>query len=876
MDTKQLNEALSKIYGEEDARIVFWNDPQQEFARVVESLDLDGVHVVRLDQVGSIETKLRVERDEPDSKFLLYAPEEEPEFEDDILLDIRLYSRSFRADRSSIILDELGLARQSLRGHLALRRKFFDSKERLSRLRQLANPDDNELDLDRKMLAVVTKADQPELFNIVRTLFHSMAEQDELDLEVPPPAWTQIEKFDLDGSFWKLVAASFGYDDEAPSLQKLLMRLMLSDFGHQLGIDAPPAIQKQQLGRSGTHNAVVCLAQWRDSSKQATSFNTLSDAIAATTHIDDQLSGIEPETLAEAVTFRNVDRAILLGLLERLSATKDHLKADDIRSLVSRRQDEHWIASLSVPEQQRKSRRAAYEAVAVAAEFFGLRNQHANGFAGNTAEEMYNLYTNELYKFDQLYRHFCRNADVAESHGWDILKMLRKEVEAAYNNWYLVQLGLKWSKFVDAGGSATGLLDKWQIADAPNQYRFYETHVAPRQREAENRRSFVVISDAFRYEAGKELTKVLNGEYRFQAELSTQLSVLPSYTALGMASLLPHKQLEYTAKGDVLADGISTSGSDNRNKILAKQDGIAVQADDLLKLSKEEGRELIDGKKVVYVYHNEIDTRGENPATEGDTFHATGDAIRELADVVRYIINSLNGNYVLVTADHGFLFSESAPEETNKSKLTEKPDGTVKAKKRYLIGHDLPDHEDAWHGKTETTAKCDGGMEFWIPKGSNRFHFVGGARFIHGGAMPQEVIVPVITVRQAKSKKALEKTKTKQVAVSVLGNNHKITTHAHRFKLVQMEPVSERAKPLTVKIAIYDGDDPVSSIETVSFTSESTSLDDRQQSVMLTLRDQQFDKTRRYRLVLKDASTEFEIHSQDVTIDRAIADDFDF
>lgn len=156
------------------------------------------------------------------------------------------------------------------------------------------------------------------------------------------------------------------------------------------------------------------------------------------------------------------------------------------------------------------------------------------------------------------------------------------------------------------------------------------------------------------------------------------------------------------------------------------------------------------------------------------------------------------------------LFSESAPEETDKSKLTAKPSGTVKAKKRYLIGHDLPDHEDAWHGKTEITAKCDGGMELWIPKGSKRFHFVGGARFIHGGAMPQEVIVPVITVRQAKSKKTLEKTKTKQVAVSVLGNNHKSTTHAHRFKLVQMEPVSERAKPLTVKIAIYDGDDPVS------------------------------------------------------------------
>ena len=45
---------------------------------------------------------------------------------------------------------------------------------------------------------------------------------------------------------------------------------------------------------------------------------------------------------------------------------------------------------------------------------------------------------------------------------------------------------------------------------------------------------------------------------------------------------------------------------------------------------------------------------------------------------------------------------------------------------------------------------------------------------------------------------------------------------------------------------------------------------------MLTLQDQQFDKKTRYRLVLKDASTDFELQSHDVTIDRAIADDFDF
>ena len=149
--------------------------------------------------------------------------------------------------------------------------------------------------------------------------------------------------------------------------------------------------------------------------------------------------------------------------------------------------------------------------------------------------------------------------------------------------------------------------------------------------------------------------------------------MLPSYTALGMASLLPHKQLEYTDSGDVLADGLSTAGRANRDQILATVGGMAVSADALIKLKKSEGRALVDGKKVVYVYHDKIDAIGDKRATENDTFQATHDAIRELADVVRYIVNNLNGTHIVVTADHGFLFTESTPGETDKSQLINKP-----------------------------------------------------------------------------------------------------------------------------------------------------------------------------------------------------------
>ena len=452
-----------------------------------------------------------------------------------------------------------------------------------------------------------------------------------------------------------------------------------------------------------------------------------------------------------------------------------------------------------------------------------------------------------------------------------MLKTLREEIEARYCNGYLAPIALTWGKFVDAE-----LPERWAIDGVQNQYRFFAQHIAPWLKEADNRRAFVIVSDAMRYEVAEELTGYLNGTYRFQAELSSQLGVLPSYTALGMASLLPHSILEYSAKGDVLADGKPTASLDQRNEILSARGGMAVKADTLLAMKKEEGRDFIAGKRFVYIFHDEIDARGDKTATEGDTFEAVRKTIRELADLVRYVFNNLNGNYVAITADHGFLFTETPPGDPEKSRLADKPDRTVIAKKRYLLGYDLPDREQAWRGDTAVTAAARGGMQFWVPKGNNRFHFTGGARFVHGGAMLQEIVVPVIKVKHLKDKGQREKTRSRQVAVQVLGTRHKITAPKHRFNLLQMEAVSDRARAVTLKIAVYEGDDPVTTIESATFDSTSSSLDERQKSVILTLRDRPYDKRKPYRLVLRDADTGIEQASLEITIDRAITDDFDF
>jgi uncharacterized protein (TIGR02687 family) len=914
MDVQQIHKALDRIFNEEQARIVFWNDPERDFEALLPALDLERVEILKLADaaggasagrnpeaaasrasdpsgreerertatqrsvkgktdpctVGALEAKIRMEREQPQGRFLLYQAGEEPEYDKDWLLDIRLYSRSFRADRASILLQALDLRQQQLRTHLQRRRKFFDNQERLRKLKQLVAPDDDDAALDRKMLAVVTRADQPELFDILRTLLHSMAEGEGAGLDAVPAAWEQVEKLELDEPFWRMIHEAFGYTEEMPSLKSLLIRLMVSDLAASLGTELPASLQHLQLSRSGSARAVVCLAQWRDSSSKAASFDRLSDEVGALLKIADALRGLETEALLDVVTFVEVEKAIVRGLLERVRSTAETIDASEIRAIARQRQAAHWVASASVPDAQRNARSAIHEGLAAAAELFALRNRHRDGFEASDVAELYRAYETELFRFDLLYRHFCWNADVAASQGWDMLKPLRQDVESCYCHWYLTRLGLSWGQWMGP------LLQHWSVPGVPNQHRFFERWIRPRLNESQKRRVFVIISDALRYEIAHELTALLNGAYRLEAELSSQLGVLPSYTALGMASLLPHKVLEYGSKGEVLLDGGGTSSLEQRDAILVKVGGMAVKADELLHLTKTRGRELIGDRQVIYVYHDEIDARGDKAATEGDTFEAAAKAIGELADLVRHIVNNLNGNTVLITADHGFLYTDSGPGETEKSTLSDKPEGTVLAKKRFLLGFGLPDSADAWHGHTSRTAGAEGGMELWVPKGANRFHFVGGARFVHGGAMPQEIVVPVITVKHLKDKETREKTRARQVAVQVLGAKHKITTASHRFVLLQMEPVSDRVKAIVVKVAIYEGDDVVTNVETVTFDSQSSTIDERQKPVILTLVDHEYDKRKPYRLLLRDSETGIEHQSVDVTIDRAIIDDFDF
>jgi hypothetical protein len=248
VELQRIGHGLERLFQTEGCRVVFWHDPEREFEETLASLDLGGVTLLRLDKHSALALKVRLEEEDPSGRYLLYAPFEPPPPEQDWLLDLRLYGASFSADRASMLLADLGLTQQALRQHLAERAKFFANRERLERLKKLVIPNDSALDLDRKIIAALAKADQPEFFNVLISLFDAIPGG---DLDALPPAWAEMEKFGVLPAFWELVASHFGYHDPAPTLKNLLIRLLLADFDHGCRAGLPAGLKHLARARQG-------------------------------------------------------------------------------------------------------------------------------------------------------------------------------------------------------------------------------------------------------------------------------------------------------------------------------------------------------------------------------------------------------------------------------------------------------------------------------------------------------------------------------------------------------------------------------------------------------------------------------------------------
>ncbi len=874
MDTQQLTQGLKRAFFVEGHRIVFWYDAEQSFADELNQLDLPGVNILNMHGQSTFGLKLKLECEDKEGKYLLYFPIAEPEANDDWLLDIKLYSRSFYADRMSLIFNDFGLQQQSLRAHLAKRERFLSSKARTNSLKRLIQPTDSPEALDLAMIAVVIGASASDISTLLCTLADA-AVQGEHGLDANPVAIDELYKYGLMPTLLQSLREEVGYpasleevNGEKPfNFSHFLIRLLATAFCENIG-DVPgwatstvmPSANARATSRS-------LLSRWRDSSRHYKSYDAVSDWVSNALRIPERIRDIPVETLANSATFQAVERQIVSDLTKFIPDASAR-ELSQFTRIISDRLDNYW-ASRHKDDEIRRKYRLLYSALSAAIDLFTLRHDHVEGFHFSSTESLYKAYQSDLYRFDTSYRHYFAASRLAHV---ELLKKLDDAVEQCYASWYLDQLGRCWSDRIESEHR----LDHWALSGIPSQQDFYEHFVRPQLDSHRNKRVVVIISDAFRYEAAVELCERINQKRYSEATLTSQLGVLPSYTTLGMASLLPHKTLEYRADGgdNVFVDSQSTAGTQARNAILAQYHGMAVTADQIKEWSRDAGREALKDQQLVYVYHNVIDDRSDSGGqSESDTFQHVEYAIEELNELTKKILMHFNTSTVLITADHGFLFQQSKMEAADRTSLVEKPENTIKSKKRYVIAHSLPAAKDVWRGSTKLTAGTSSDTQFWIPKGANRFHFVGGARFVHGGAMPQEIVVPVITVNQLRGEKAEKRTKRK-VGVISPKSSLKMVTHIQRFDLIQTESVSELVLPITVAVAIYEDNKAVSSEEVVTFDCATDSMTERMKQIRLSLIGKDFDRQKDYFMIIRDKDMNTELERYRVTIDLAFTDDF--
>lgn len=873
MNIDQLKYGLEQAFFKENNRIVFWYDPENDFTNELASIALTNVNIINMEDESTFGIKLKLELEDTVGKYLLYFPSKEPEPEKDWLLDIKLYSRSFYADRFSIIFNELGLHQQSLREHLAKRDKFLASKARLNALKKWVVPDCTVLELDLAMIAVVVKAENCDLPHILFSLAEEAVENDS-GLEDTPASQIDLEKYALLPSLVKFLQDEIGYPASVEELRDggsfkfgyFLIRLLTTGFCESIG-DVPDWAQNLVIPSSSAKaTSRAMLSRWRDSSRYYRAFDVVSSWVSEALRIKDKLNDFDVNELAQVETFEAVERQIIIEIAHAIPQS-ERLQLAEYSEVIASRLDNYW-ASRHKDDDTRKKYRVIYKALSSAVDLFSLRHEYSAGFNFTNTHDLYNAYERELYKFDMAYRHYSEASYRAHV---EVLKNLDESVEQCYSHWFIDNLSSNWGEKIVSEDK----LNLWHIDGIANQQDFYNKQVSSAFSKAKKSRVVVIISDAFRYEAAVELKDRINEKRYSEATLISQLGVVPSYTTLGMASLLPHNTLEYREGigDDVFVDGQSSKGTASRNRILTAYKGIAVTAEEMKGWSRDEGREVLRDQQLVYVYHNVVDARGDSSSTESETFLAVEHAIEELTELTRKILMHFNTTTVLVTADHGFLFQKSKLDDSDRTSLAEKPTNTLKSKKRYVIGFDLPEPKDALSGTTINTAGTSSDTRFWVPKGANRFHFVGGARFVHGGVMPQEIVVPVLTVKQLRGQKAEKRTKRK-VGVISAKTALKMVNNIQRFDLMQTEAVTDQVLPVTISTAIYDGNVIVSSEEVLTFESATDSVAERVKQVRLSLSGTDFDRKKDYFLILKDKDLNTEVERYRVTIDLAFTDDF--
>jgi uncharacterized protein (TIGR02687 family) len=360
------------------------------------------------------------------------------------------------------------------------------------------------------------------------------------------------------------------------------------------------------------------------------------------------------------------------------------------------------------------------------------------------------------------------------------------------------------------------------------------------------------------------------------------LGSLPTYTQLGMASLLPNRDMRIADNDTsaVIVDGQSSQGTENRKKILAQGRAgdrtTAVQADDLLKMQRDDYRALFRDHDVIYVYHNLIDATGDKPATEDRVFEAVEKTLDELVQLVKKLA-AANANNLLITADHGFIYQHRPIDESDFSGSEVVGETILFRNRRFVLGHGLKPQQGLKLYKPDE-AGLQGDVEILIPKSINRLRLKGsGSRFVHGGATLQEAVVPVVRINKKRQ------SDTSTVDVEIIGSTNQVITASQiSVRFYQSVPATEKTQGRRLRAGIFSqSGELISDSHELVFDFRSENPREREHPVRFLL-SRKADDCNGQEVVLRleeqhgDTSHYSEYRSARYILRRSFTNDFDF
>lgn len=754
--------------------IVFWYDPNEQ--ETLETLEkaFPEISVRPLTERNFFTLKLEIELEKPKESFLLYSNNPKPEHKNNYLLDILMYGTEFKSDDTALLAEVLSINDHILRKLMQQYPLFFKNKERKMSLGRVLPSNASEEILELSILAVLTGSKVPEARVIAKNILLSGLTLESNELV------TKIVKFYSWDRTVKIIQQYFGIllEKSETILQELMEILYYQHF--RRNTEWQPKEWEAKWNSTSPNICALFIDDWMNSNEteQETLQKYLMDWETKHT-LGRILHSRSIEEIEKITTVPVVDALIIEKYVAEFDL--ELIDADMWLKRINNRLITYW------------GRKSSYISIYRALYHATKMVDYKNKFTCETDTDVYDKYAKVWYLVDQAYRKFMYCYTKIDQREW--LKDIPLKITNWYENEFLVRLGQETNLWLEQD-SGTKL---------KKQTSFYHSYISDIL-DKETTRVFVIISDALRYESAVELKEKLNLHTNGKAHIQPMLASLPSYTKLGMASLLPHKLLTIRDNGIVLADGQSTDGLNNRQRVIQSNEpkSAAWSLSEFQEWTRQESEEKLKGKRLIYLYHDVIDAIGDTRKTERETYGAVEKAIEDLNRAVSRL-SSLQAKRIFITADHGFLFQFKQIE--NHGKINSPVGNKFDGNRRFFLGRQLEIVEGSFKLNSSQTPIQD--TEVLIAKGINRFIGGGGLQFIHGGAMPQELVIPVIDYRR------IEKGTPVEISVAVI--DKLITNYRVPVTFYQEQSIGDSYSPRSIKVAFYKGKERISNEFTLEF-----------------------------------------------------------